>query len=780
MKHRATAALALWLAVLAVAAVLAARARYVADLSALLPVHPTHEQRLLADLLRSGPASTTILIAIDGADAAARAHASVALAARLRREHRFVAVENGDAREAARERRFIFAHRYLLSDAVTPAHFTARGLQAAIGDTIDELATPAGPWLEALLPRDPTGEIERIAGRWGLGRGPRIRDGVWSSTGGHRAVLVAQTRALGSDTDGQARALAAIGRAFRAARGTITGLRLRLSGPPVFAVDARARIKQSVLRLSLLGGMLVVTLLLVVYRSILAVLLGLLPVLSGALVGVGAVAAVFGTVQGLTLGFGVTLIGESVDYAIYFFIQSGERAGGDGAADWRRRFWPTVRLGAATSVVGFATLLPSGFAGLAQLGVYSISGLLAAALTTRFVLPHVSPRRLRLRDIAPLGRALRNRIPRPALAHALAAALALASLGALWIGHGGAWSHELSALSPVSAADRRFDTRLRADLGAPDVRDIVVVRGADREAALRGAERAGQALRKLVDDRFLDGFDSPANYLPSLAVQRARRRSLPPAATLAANLRRATQRLPLHDKSLSAFLSDVKSARHAPLLRPADLAGTSLGTAFDGLMLRRAGRWIALLPLHAPSVDGHPAPIDLGRVRAALGGTASVLDLKAEANALYAGYLRNAQRASAAGLLAIALLLCISLRSVRRALRILAPLVLAVLVVAAVLSAGGVKLNLLHLVGMLLIVAIGSNYALFFERHAGTDDGTMTGSLAVANAATVIGFGLLSLSDVPLLRDLGMTVAPGALLALLFSALIAAPARYAP
>jgi predicted exporter len=81
---------------------------------------------------------------------------------------------------------------------------------------------------------------------------------------------------------------------------------------------------------------------------------------------------------------------------------------------------------------------------------------------------------------------------------------------------------------------------------------------------------------------------------------------------------------------------------------------------------------------------------------------------------------------------------------------------------------------------MLLIVAVGSNYALFFDRekHApGPGDAGLTlASVVVANASTVIGFGLLSFSGVPVLVALGTTVAPGAFLALVFSALRAADA----
>ena len=51
----------------------------------------------------------------------------------------------------------------------------------------------------------------------------------------------------------------------------------------------------------------------------------------------------------------------------------------------------------------------------------------------------------------------------------------------------------------------------------------------------------------------------------------------------------------------------------------------------------------------------------------------------------------------------------------------------------------------------------------------------MLASLVIANAGTVIGFGLLSFSGVPVLEALGCSVAPGAFLALVFSALLAPP-----
>jgi len=795
-----TGVLALWLCAVAAAAFVVARARYITDLSAFLPAKPTPTQQLLIDQLRDGPGSRLILIGIEAGEANDRTRVSVGLAKRLRLDRQFSSVENGEPVSAQATQEFLLQHRYLLSDSINAALFSGPGLRSAIEDTIDDLASPAGLLLKSLFPSDPTGEMLHILDRLQRLSAPAVRDGVWVSADGARAVAVAQTSAAGSDTDAQELSLGAIRAAFaaavREAGGHADALRLRVSGPGVFAVAARAKIKTAAVRLSLVSSVLVVALLFAAYRSLPALVLGLLPVATGALVGIAAVALGFGAVHGITLGFGITLIGESVDYSIYFFVQSRRRLEASGAASlgWQQRWWPTIRLGMLTSVCGFASLLPSGFPGLAQLGLYSIAGLIAAALVTRFVLPALLPREFAIHDVAPLGRwvarTLRpvRRLP-PSGVAALGAALALAALAALYRHQGDLWNRELSALSPISVQEQRDDEQLRADLGAADVRDVVIVTGPTLEFVLNGAERAARVLGGLVDAKAISGFDSPANYLPSLATQTARRDSLPDAEELRENLRRATADLPVQSERLQPFLDAVEAARLAPLVTAQDLQGTALRSGFDALILHQPNRWNALLPLHSPSTgpstgpsagttSGGLQPIDTARVAAALRVAhleeARVLDLKQESDALYAGYLSEAIHLSSAGFLGIIVLLGLALRETGRVARVLAPLVLAVLSVAAALASSGVELTILHLVGLLLIVAVGSNYALFFDRqstlHDGAGEALTLASLVIANASTVIGFGLLSFSRVPVLVALGTTVAPGAFLALLFSA----------
>ncbi|HEY0801923.1 MAG TPA: hypothetical protein VGD54_13850, partial [Steroidobacteraceae bacterium] len=157
MIARRVRVLIVWLGCIAFAAYIVARAHYITDLSAFLPANPTPAQQLLVDQLRDGPASRLILIAIEQGDAASRARVSLAMADRLRKDSQFSRVSNGEALAGQRDREFLFQHRYLLSEAVNAQRFSASGLNAAIMETIENLASPAGLLFKSLLPRDPTG-----------------------------------------------------------------------------------------------------------------------------------------------------------------------------------------------------------------------------------------------------------------------------------------------------------------------------------------------------------------------------------------------------------------------------------------------------------------------------------------------------------------------------------------------------------------------------------------------------------------------------------------------
>ena len=790
-------ALALWLGCIVVAATITLRTHYVDDLSAFLPSAPTTEQAVLLDQLRSGVAARLVLIGIEGGTAEARGNASRQLADALRASGAFESISNGDNAGFEATGAFLFAHRYLLSPAVDAQRFTADGLRAGIADTVALLGTPAGAMIKPVLLRDPTGETVRMAEGMLPAQAPRVEGGVWVSCSAARAVLVATTRAAGADLDAQEAALQRVRSSF--APQAALGMRLSLSGAGSFAVASRAQIKAEVERLAIAGGVAIVGLLLAAFGGSLRTLgTAVLPVASGVLAGIACVSLAFGNVHGITLGFGTTLIGEAVDYAIYYLIQArpvalsldvrhAHRSSGLGAQRWLADNWPTVRLGLWTSLCGFAALVFSGFPGLAQLGAFSVAGLAAAALTTRCIFPILAPNGapgMGLRH--PLGRAgaaataVLPRLRWPLAAVALAAAGALAWLPSPWRG-------DLNSLSPINAASLKADAELRADLGASDAGTLVALAAPDEATALTRAEAAGVRLDALVEAGALQGYTSPARILPSPATQAARRASLPDAATLTAQLAQATVDGPLAAHRLGGFIDDVQAARNQPLLTRAALQATPLATALDALLVAgQDGRpWRALLSLQADPANPTNASdpkgqgVDMPRLRAALADVpgAQVVNIGAELGALYARYLHEAILQALLGALAVCVLLLAHLRSWKRLLRIAQPVVAAVLIVLAGLTLSGTALGVLHLVGLLLTVAIGSNYALFFDQiraehdhHRQPADIDTLASLALANLTAVVSFGLLASSGISALHAIGVVVAPGVLLSLVLSA----------
>ena len=775
-------ALALWLLFVIAAIGITLRTHYVADLSAFLPRSPSAEQAVLLDQLRSGVAARLVLIGIEGGTPEQRSAASLQYAKALRASGAFDAVHNGDNSQFEATGQFLFEYRYLLSPAVDAQRFTVDGLRAGIDEATSLLGTPAGSAIKPVILRDPTGETVRMAESMLPSQAPKSDGGAWVSRQALRAVLIATTRADGADLDAQERALQLVRTSF--APLAAQGLKLVVSGSGSFAVASRAQIKSEVERLAIAGGVAIIGLLLLAFGGSLRTLLtAVLPVVTGVLAGIAAVSLVYGNVHGITLGFGTTLIGEAVDYAIYYLIQARSSPGapaGAGAQRWIGASWPTVRLGLWTSVCGFAALLFSGFPGLAQLGLFSIAGLTAAALTTRWVFTRLAP------DGAP-GMGLRRHLGRavgwctavlPRLKVPLAALTLLAVFVLAWLPS--PWRGDLSSLSPVGAARMKLDADLRADLGATDAGTLIAVSAADEAGALMQAELVGTRLDKLVDSGALGGYESPARVLPSPALQAQRQKALPDAATLSARLAQATLDGPLPAQRLGGFVKDVQAARTLPLLTRASLKDTPLYGALDALLVPGGGErpWRALLSLQAGA-----NPIDPAALRAALADvpSARVVSIKPELDALYARYLHEAGLQALLGAFAVCVLLALHLRSARRLWRIALPVASAVLIVLAGFSAAGIALGILHLVGLLLTVAIGSNYALFFdqirdqEEHqpAGTPlviDNDTLASLALANLTAVISFCLLAVSSIPALFAIGQVVAPGIALSLLLSA----------
>jgi predicted exporter len=535
----------------------------------------------------------------------------------------------------------------------------------------------------------------------------------------------------------------------------------------VFAVESRASIERDSWRLSVIAAGLVSAILLSVYRSLRIVLLSLLPVLSGLLVGIAVVGLVFGSVHGITLGFGATLIGEAVDYPTYLFTHV---APGESVRDALTRMWPTLRLAVLTTVFGGLTMVLSSFAGLSQLGLLSMTGVLTAGLVTGWVLPALASHRVTdaKRRALPVDW---TRMVRSCRRGAWVLwMLVAAALTVLAMNPGGLWDDDLANLSPVPESAKALDQQLRAELGAPDVRYLLVVSGESQEEALARSESAAELLRELIDRKQLTGFEMAGQYLPTRETQMRRRAALPDPATLQAALNDALRGLPFRAGLFTPFLREVEQARTGALMDLAELRGSALSLKIRSLLLHHGNEWVALAPLRGVTNGTQLA----ARIEGRADPHVFLLDLKEESNRLVNGYRNESLRLTALGVVSIALLLWWGLRDPSKVVRVLLPVLMAVVLVVAVLTMLGERLSLFHLVSLLLVIGIGLNYALFFNRDPSeaADTQRTALSLTVCGLATLSAFGALAFSRTPVLHAIGLTVSLGSLFSLLTSAVL--------
>ncbi len=755
--------LALAAATLLLLAVLA-RIQVRTDMAEFLPEGETAAARLVMAEARAGTATGLILVGIEGAPVADLARIGRAVAAALPGTGLFALVAGGPAAMPETDQDALFAQRYLLA----PASFTAEALRADLENLLRQLRSSAAPLATGFGLADPPGAFLALLRGWAGSSQVRTIEGAWFAPRRDRALLLARTRAGGMDVPAQEAATAAIATAFQAA--DPGPARLLIAGPAVFARDAARAIKGDVERIAIVSTALVALLLWWRFRSPLVIGAIAAPVVLSVAVAAAAVQLGFGAVHGVALGFGATMLGVSVDYPV---LMIGHRKRGEPARDTRARIGRAFVPAVVTATLGLGAMVFSGFPGLAQLGVFSAVGLATCAFATWTLLPQL----VVAANLAPVSAGDPAWLPRLerlrrwrwfGAVPVLAAALYLGAIG------GPRWEGDLANLSPVPAASRTLDQELRAELGAPDAGQILLVRGRDPEAVLQQQEALLPLLDRLQARGLLAGTDMAARLLPSAATQQARILALPDAGTLAARLDQARAGLPFRAEAFRPFQDAVAASRTLPPLRPMDLAGAPIAARLEPLLFERAGEW------HGPVVLRGVA--DPARLAAALAGIdATYVDMRAELGAILSGYTARAWRwLGWSGLLVLAVLAA-GLRDARVA-AVLGSVLAAMLVTAALLTAYGIRLSLIHLVALQLVAGVGLDYALFFaRRQLDREERARTlRTLVTCNAMTLLTFGLLATCETPLLRDIGITVAAGAVLAMAFAFLCAGQAAHEP
>lgn len=527
-------------------------------------------------------------------------------------------------------------------------------------------------------------------------------------------------------------------------------------GTVFYADSARSAAEQEVDRIGAvsLAGMLL--LLYLVFRSLRPLGLGLLTVGFGIGTAVIVTIAVYGEIHLITLVFGASLIGEAIDYAVQYF------AAHLGAGDkWQpmaglRRITPGLMIALLTSLLGYAALSLAPFPALSQIALFALVGLSAACLSVFLLLPALLTRPSK-RDpekaVALLQRILlkwQNNIS-PRLCLTLAAAMLVIAIPGWLQLKADDDIHLLLAREPGLAAQEQ---KIRSIIGFDNSSQFFLVEGKSPDEVLRNEEKLTARLDGLIAEEQLNAYQSTSAFVPSQARQIEnhalwKTRIFADEAGLIALLSDAGLRNEVATDQITTFTSSANR-----IMSVEDWLRTPLSTPFRHLWLNQTANGYAsiVIPQGARNIQLlEQSTADLQAV--------TFVDKVHSVTALFQQY----RQWSATWLLfatgIIYAVLWTRYRS-RQAAIILMPTVLAMLVTLSVLGYLNSPLTLFNMMGLMLVLGVGINYAIFLREGGAHAAATLAGVMLSAGT-TLLSFGMLAFSSMPALSSFGLTLLIG-------------------
>lgn len=788
----------------------ALRLEVTTDITHFLPAGSDHRMAQLSRELADSPLTRALILSIGARrdDADPRA-AAVALADRIGRHPEIATLQRGPTPEMAEAVYKLYASRlpYFVSDrpeAELPGALGDPGLDLASAALKRNLAAPLSPLLTRMAGADPLQWFPAILRRFQHAQAGGLEvDGDQFVTrpdpyGRRHAILFVSTKHSAFDSQSQAPLMAAIQGAFddvnRAAGG---GLTLERAGVAPIAIDAERRIKGDLERISTLSTVGVLAVFLLMFGSVRSVLLAMLPVLVGALTATTVGLLLFGRLHGMTLAIGSTLIGVADDYPILLITNRAMAPPGESAESVVRRIWMGILLGGLTTAAGFAALAWTSFPGVREMAVTSTVGILSALAATRYLLPPLLGARVKCTPLlrggsalagrtfgwfaggdrrddgggagTPADRAARRsagiRVAVPLRITLVGAVLVLCAIGLPRL----RWLDSLAALNPAPPALKDETDRVRAQVSRMDDGRFVIATAPDAEQALRINDQIAQRLESARAAGTLEASVSLHAFLWSAELQRRNRAAISASPdvgprTLAALARhgfkpeaftqfqRAAEALRAPPETPPLTLDELRAGPLAPLVRP---------------FVVNVGHEVGILTF----VRGVKRPAELTAALADLPG-ARFFDQTIFLDETYARFRVQTLQAMGVGIILILIVLLVRYRDLRNALAGLLPAVMAASATLALLGATGVQTNLLHVLALLLVLSMGTDYGVFLVESAPSGTwGTTLMSLVTSSATTLLAFGLLGLSSTPALRAIGLTTGVGIVFSLILAPL---------
>ncbi len=761
-----------WLALASAAALLAAfgalvvpHLRIETNLLALLP--STAENRLQLDAVKrfADRSSREIVFVVGTADRDLLRPAGLAFAIALGESGAFERVEfSVDDRYVTAARNERAVRTGLLS--TRQRGLLERGDTAALErDALRAAYTPLGFTRPLSIAEDPLGLESGAFAEELPGTGRARLEGdilVVHADGRHWTVVRASVKGDPYRTETHGGVTSAIASGTTNARGVAADAQVDGSGVILHAAAAASKAQAEVATFGTIDLIAVVLLIVLVFRLLRPLLFTLVTLGLATCAAIAACHYAFGQVHILTLTFGTSLIGVSVDYSLHYFVnklRDGDHAPHD--------IVPALILGCTTTVAGYLTLLIAPIPGLRQIALFSAVGLAVACATVILLYPGIDRREFPRSVPAWVGRFAALRVE-SLLPHAAWWLVVPALLGVTVWGLLG-----LEARDDVRSLQRpppelvAQEQRVRGLLGVGFDTRFVLVTAPTPELVLQRLEALDPVLRKLAADGSINGHLSPFPSLQSVERQRRARELLERDVYAPGGvLDRVMTRLGFTPDSMAARHSEFQSARDRWLTPDAWLV-SPLSAPVRHLWLGALGGDHAAVVL----LDGNRAA---DSVRAAVDVQPGVqyVDQVADISHVLGEYRRIGSWLLLVVLTVMVACLLVFYRNAI-AIRTALPAAAGIPLTLATLGLMHEPVNLFHVLSLLLVLGLGVDYAIIL-REGRSRQAVLAVFLSMTT--TLISFGLLGFSSVPFVRSIGITVAFG--VAFTFLIAVAAKPRF--
>lgn len=496
-----------------------------------------------------------------------------------------------------------------------------------------------------------------------------------------------------------------------------------------------------------------------VFRSARLVAFGFLSTAIGVVCALAVTLALFGKLHLLTLVFGASLIGEAVDYSIQYFVAHLSMG-----RDWDpykgvRSVRAGLTMALGTSILGYAILAAVPFPALAQVGCFAIVGIGVAYASVLWLLPALLPqaaKRTPDRLFARTGRLLACwRAALHGRRAVVAALLIVIACVPGWLRLSS--DDDIHLLVRRDASLAAQEQKIRALAGFEGGSQFFLIQGIDEETVLQRAELLTTRLDTFIDDGRVRSVQSVTQFVPSARTQRENLRLFDNHAWSPEVLRTAGLR-----DDVARGYEAAHDAASAPLGVAAWLA-VPLSAPYRHLWLGQmsTGQFAAIvLPMGARA----DALAPLKRLASSLPGT-SFVDKAASVSGAFGLYRTQAAWWLAAAF--AALLVSFAWRyGIRGACVLAAPVALAVGAALAMFGYVGSPLSLFNLLALMLVLCVGSNYAVFLREgvmraSAAEQAGAVWTGVLLSAATALLSFGTLAFTSMPALRSFGATLSAG-------------------